>query len=265
MANGRLDPRTLTKVEGWAFLTAPAAASWNAGCDEMVRRGYERPAITAPDGAYRTYAQQVYWKKYWTDRGQPENAATPGRSIHGWGDGVDIFKVWRFPRAALVEVFGKYGFTFTVASEPWHLHHDGTTPAGSGSTPIDLRKKDITMHMARHPVGAIALVGETTFQNLTGHQYANNILAYGDFIQYTAEGYQQQLIDCEARRQYAAAAVKGQSAQTVDLAAIAAKVKANLAADFARLSDEIEDINITIGAPTPQEIATAVRAAIIKD
>jgi hypothetical protein len=121
------------------------------------------------------------------------------------------------------------------------------------------------MHMARHPNGAITLIGEVTYQQLNANQYANNVPAYGDYIQYSAEGYQQQMIDVEFRRQALAALIAGKSALTIDPAAVAAKVKTNLESDFDRLSGQIEDINIAVGAPTAGEIAAAVREAIIKD
>lgn len=137
--NGRLELYTLTQVDGWAYLAPPTAASWNAACAEMVRIGYPRPAITAPDGAYRTFARQVYWKAYWTARGKPGNAATPGYSNHGWGTAVDIWNVTQFYRPDLLRVFASYGFTFNVPSELWHAKHDGSWPsalAGGDITPI---------------------------------------------------------------------------------------------------------------------------------
>src|SRR5690606_23395235 len=96
--NGQLDTRTLTRVDGWALLAPATAASWAAACNEMVALGYPRPTITAPDGAYRDLAGQRYWKAYWTARGLPGNAATPGHSNHGWGTAVDLYNVYRYYR-----------------------------------------------------------------------------------------------------------------------------------------------------------------------
>lgn len=135
-ANGKLDPSTLTKVDGWAYLTHNAAAAWERGCDDIVALGYPRPTITVPDGAYRTMEGQQYWKAFWATRGLPNNAATPGYSGHGWATDVDIWNVAKFPHAVLVEVFGKYGFTFNVASESWHMHHNGMAVATLSATPI---------------------------------------------------------------------------------------------------------------------------------
>lgn len=181
----------------------------------------------------------------------------------------------------LVGYVGQTGNAVNADPKGPHDHHElringsltnpeayyGSGTAGGGITPIEpeKKKKDIKMHMARHPNGAITLIGEVTYQQLTANQYANNVPAYGDYIQYTAEGYQQQLNDVEYRRQVQAALIAGKSALTVDPAAVAAKVKTNLEADFNRLSGQIEDINITVGAPTAEEVAAAVREAIIKD
>lgn len=135
--NGRLDPSTLTGVDGWARLEDRCAAAWTAGCDKMQRLGFARPSITAPDGAYRTFEQQQYWKKYWTARGHPGNAATPGYSNHGMGTAVDIWNVSKWPQVTLRSVFREFGFIFDVPSEAWHMRHDGrsipayTSTAGS--------------------------------------------------------------------------------------------------------------------------------------
>lgn len=142
-SNGNLPPSSLTKVDGWAYLSPPTAAAWVGFCNEMESRGYPRPTVTAPDGAYRTLAQQHYWKAYWTGRGKPGNAATPGWSNHGWGTAIDIFNVYRYPRNVIVPVAAKYGFTFNVPSELWHIQHNGTWPAGGGTTPIE-KEEDMT-------------------------------------------------------------------------------------------------------------------------
>lgn len=45
--------------------------------------------ITVND-SYRNYAEQVAIKKLKTDIGKPNEAATPGRSTHGWGFAIDL-------------------------------------------------------------------------------------------------------------------------------------------------------------------------------
>lgn len=134
--NGQLDRASLSLVDGWAYLESNTARAWNAACAHMVRLGYQRPTITAPDGAYRDLAGQVYWKNYWTALGKPYNAATPGFSPHGLGKAVDIYKVYEFPRDTLRAVFAQYGFSFNVASEAWHCTHNGLTIASTVGTQI---------------------------------------------------------------------------------------------------------------------------------
>lgn len=143
-SNGRLDTASLTKVDGWAFLEARAAVAWVAGCDKMVRLGFKRPTITAPDGAYRTLERQLYWKKFWSERGLPGNAAWPGWSNHGFGTAVDIWDVWKWPQVTFRSVFREFGFVFDVPSEAWHMRHNGmyvnpdTMLAGGTGTQIEI-------------------------------------------------------------------------------------------------------------------------------
>ena len=153
-ANGYLPLSSLTKVDGWAYLETNTAHAWVAVCDELVALGYPRPTITAPDGAYRTYAQQVYWKTYWTARGLPGNASTPGFSNHGLGTCVDVWDVYKWPRDVLTRVMNKHGFVNDVASEPWHWHRTSINPADSGAatriTPI-LEEDDMPIVIKADP------------------------------------------------------------------------------------------------------------------
>jgi hypothetical protein len=72
-----------------------------------------------PNEIYRTYDDQVYWKKYWSDRGLPGNASTPGYSNHGdWDIGaID----WNADNIGLRDqVAAQVGLVRTVPSETWH-------------------------------------------------------------------------------------------------------------------------------------------------
>jgi len=77
----------------------------------------------APEQCYRDYAGQVFWRKYWCDRGLCDNAAVPGTSNHGWAKAVDL-------RGSLGEV------TYTSAAYKWLVVHAGSwgwnQPAGLG-------------------------------------------------------------------------------------------------------------------------------------
>ena len=112
--NGRLSPSELSPIPG-GQLRHDAAAAWNAPggpADAGLRPG-------GPDSSYRTYDRQVYWKNYWTERGLPGNAATPGYSNHGLGIAVDLPNAWE--QEWMRENGAKYGWAKTEAfSEPWH-------------------------------------------------------------------------------------------------------------------------------------------------
>lgn len=167
-------------------------------------------------------------------------------------------------------IVGYVGLTgnAAIADPPGpHDHHERWDAAGARLDPEAFyrlepsptpEERDTTMHQARHPNGGITLIGETTYQHLTPHQHANNLAAYGPYVQYTAEGYQQQLIDVEYRRQALVAAIAGKSAAPLDLDAIAEKVRVNVAADFARLAEQIAQINTEFGAPTAEQLVQAI-------
>ena len=133
-ANGYLDPATLTQVDGWAYLETNTAHAWVAACNEMAALGHGQMTISAPDGAYRDYARQVYWKAYWTGQGMPNNAATPGTSNHGLGTCVDIWEVVKWPYSILAPVMNRHGFVHDFAPEPWHWHHTSINPADNTAT-----------------------------------------------------------------------------------------------------------------------------------
>jgi hypothetical protein len=135
-ANGYLDLVTLTKVDGWAYLETNTANAWVAACDELVSLGYPRPTISAPDGAYRTYAQQQYWATYWANQGKPGNASTPGYSNHGFGTCVDVWNATIWPQDVLRSTLAKHGFAHDFAPEVWHFHHTTTNPADNSHTII---------------------------------------------------------------------------------------------------------------------------------
>jgi len=141
-ANGYLNTATLTPIENGMFLEPRAAAAWVAAKAAVAAELGIVPVITVPDGAYRTFAQQVAERAYWTARGKPGNAAVPGYSNHGLGLCVDINNISRFNLAALERVMARFGYTRTVPAESWHFQHDGTTLAGETGTPITTTKEE---------------------------------------------------------------------------------------------------------------------------
>src|SRR3954447_12301860 len=88
-ANGRLPASALAAVPGGRLAKGAPADSWNALCFEWRKRTGVTPMPNGPDSTYRSYARQVYWKRYWCSQGKCGNAATPGTSNHGWGRAVD--------------------------------------------------------------------------------------------------------------------------------------------------------------------------------
>jgi GH25 family lysozyme M1 (1,4-beta-N-acetylmuramidase) len=125
MQNGRLTGRQLAPIFHptlTLFLAdGEAAASWNTMrlhlLERFGRRGDIRPE--GPLGAYRDFAGQLLCK---TQFGK--NAATPGRSNHGWGRAVDL------ATNEMADLVDRYGGVFgwhhwDAKWEWWHREYDG--------------------------------------------------------------------------------------------------------------------------------------------
>ena len=134
--NGRLPESDLASIPG-GKLEKEAAAAWNAMRREIIRRG--GPAISpgGPDSSYRSFVRQVYWKNYWANLGQPQKAATPGTSNHGWGRAVDE------PRSDsqrwILKLGPKYGWSHAEGAsvgEPWHFTYIGGYKPGKSEDPL---------------------------------------------------------------------------------------------------------------------------------
>lgn len=140
-SNGSIPTSQMRQVDGWAWLAPGAAAAWLLFAFAATMRWGIRPTITSPDGAYRSYARQLWW---WVRRFiKRVVVARPGSSNHGLGMAIDIYNWARFPRAAFVALARQHGFVFDTASENWHVHYLGaanygasTTTASTGTTPI---------------------------------------------------------------------------------------------------------------------------------
>lgn len=160
--NGRLALSELTPIEG-GFLRADAAAAYYVFRIILHQLSGRWCTWTKLDGLYRTYDRQVYWKAYWTARGLPGNASTPGFSNHGWGLAVDIYNVFLYNREHLREAARQTGFVFDVPSEAWHMRFVGgvTLPALGSATPIKLSKRrDTTVYFERNVQGTVFLSTE---------------------------------------------------------------------------------------------------------
>jgi len=138
-SNGRIPLSALTYVGG-GYLRSDAAQAWAAMAAEFKATfGKE---LRQSEG-YRDYDTQVAMKRYWTDRGKPQNAAAPGGSIHGWALATDIDLTglssteinWLHTRGRA------FGFDWEVTGRPlgeaWHLDFTLTQTAGLGYTPLE--------------------------------------------------------------------------------------------------------------------------------
>ena len=132
----REDPRAMTRTGGsprgssgrsttrsWSCSSRrrSAAAAWNTMRLFLLQRYGARGDIypEGPLGAYRNFEGQVLCKKQFGT-----NAATPGRSNHGWGHAVDVAE---HHMADLVDEHGgAFGWHHWDAKwEWWHREYDG--------------------------------------------------------------------------------------------------------------------------------------------
>lgn len=134
--NGALDVGTLARVHHpraiRVYLRKDSAAAWEALRQaSLAERGVDLYPLGGAS-AYRTFAQQVQMKREWTAKGQPQKAATPGTSNHGWGLAVDAGdanaavaeRMW----AALRDLGPRFGWSWDEGKrvgEPWHFRYVG--------------------------------------------------------------------------------------------------------------------------------------------
>jgi hypothetical protein len=134
--NGALSVAELSRLHhphGVAtYLRKDAAVAWEAMRQaSLIERGVDLYAL-GPISAYRSYADQVRMKQYWTARGTPWKAATPGTSNHGWGVAVDVGdgnpavsqRMWTSVNA----IGRRYGWSHDEGArvgEPWHFRYVG--------------------------------------------------------------------------------------------------------------------------------------------
>jgi hypothetical protein len=145
----------LVTVQGSMSLDAPAASAWLA-MEAAARKEFGVDlTITSPAGAYRSPAMvldmylssparrlAVYGVPIGTGVARPTSLGGNG-SVHENGRCVDLWNHTAIARKDLVALARRFGFTFTISTEPWHMQHNGTTGAGAGgggiSTPQQRR------------------------------------------------------------------------------------------------------------------------------
>lgn len=139
-SNGNLPSSELRPIAGGGYLTAEAAAGWNALAAHVYKVTGQKIAASE---AYRDLDRQWYfWNLYQSGRGNL--AAYPGSSNHGLGKAVDLISM------AVRGLINAYGAPFGWAkswsdaqSEWWHIlyqpgHYSGPDPGpdyGIGSKP----------------------------------------------------------------------------------------------------------------------------------
>lgn len=146
--------------EGYRALGVPA--------DQNVRS--ESQTSTKTSNQYFVYG--VY------QRGGPI-AAYPGYSLHGWGKAVDVNPGRQNP--TVKAVFAKYGFSFDIASEVWHAHYVGSSPAPAWKwmQPSAAVQKQIQLNLKRKGLYSGAADGVWGVNSIKGIQKAAGVTADG--------------------------------------------------------------------------------------
>lgn len=125
IVNGKIPLSYLDRAYRSTLYLAPGCNSaWKDFATEVYNRTGIWPKISSPDGAYRSYARQVYWYQHYLTYGSPV-AAYPGTSNHGLGMAIDIYNYRSFSHTFLVEIGKKHGFIYDTASERWHMKFTG--------------------------------------------------------------------------------------------------------------------------------------------
>ncbi len=107
-----------------------AALTWNAMRAAFIAAGGDpdhfRPG--GPVSSARSIEQQRVLKAEWAREGQPQKAATPGTSNHGWGIAVDC--PYPAAKAWLRRNGARYGWSHDEGArvgEPWHFRYVGAS------------------------------------------------------------------------------------------------------------------------------------------
>lgn len=119
-SNGHVPTSALENVHG--FKVAPGVAdNLNALLDAAQQAGVWNPNEPYATGTYRTLDQQV---ALYAKQG-PDWAATPGKSMHGWGEAIDFTMNNPQLISWLKDNAEKYGFK-NHTKEPWHYSTNGS-------------------------------------------------------------------------------------------------------------------------------------------
>jgi hypothetical protein len=121
--NGNIPDSALKDVYG--FKVAPhVAENLTQLLDAAQKDGVWNPSEKFATGTYRTYDQQVQlWNEHQAGT-HPAQVATPGKSMHGWGEAIDFNMNNPKLISWLKDNAEKYGFK-NLPSEPWHYSTNG--------------------------------------------------------------------------------------------------------------------------------------------
>jgi hypothetical protein len=133
---------------GRRSLAPGTAAAWLLYCQIVgTASSGVWPTITKPDGAYRSYARQLWWwvRRYvLAGRGRVSGDVEPRP-----GDGVDNFNWASIPAWVREYAAARAGFAFDTPSEHWHMRYLGapryTTSTTSGIGSVLLTEEDFDM------------------------------------------------------------------------------------------------------------------------
>jgi LAS superfamily LD-carboxypeptidase LdcB len=140
--NGDLPLELLVRIRPYGWLYKTAAASWTAMKKAAKKDGVVLKPTSAMD-AYRpvTVQRSVFFQRYTTTKleGRPTRnynqavwwlkpgyapLAAPGTSNHGWGLAVDVWAVGDDDRLDwLLGNHARFGWSWEVQSEPWHIRY----------------------------------------------------------------------------------------------------------------------------------------------
>jgi hypothetical protein len=115
-----------------AYLRKDAAVAWEAMRRAALSEHGTDLYPLGPISAYRSLADQQRMKHYWTSQGQPQKAAVPGTSNHGWGLAVDAGDgnpaVSQRMFATIMAIGHRFGWSHDEGArvgEPWHFRYVG--------------------------------------------------------------------------------------------------------------------------------------------
>jgi hypothetical protein len=168
--NGALSISELSQVHHphgiRAYLRKDAAIAWEAmRRASLSERGVDLYPL-GPDSAYRTFAGQVRLKSFWRGQGQPQKAATPGTSNHGWGLAVDAGTGDKAAAQRMFDSINAIGHRFgwshdegARVGEPWHFRYVGGFKAPDPWATLTDRERRlarelIELRQVKHPTTA---------------------------------------------------------------------------------------------------------------